>query len=78
MDNYQLRRLLAAIRERNKVVTTEYCPCQVCNGRGYINSSVVTTSLFETCYYCNGAKTVIKSVTKELNDGNKNPSNEPN
>lgn len=59
--HYQITETL---KKHNSKETTEYQPCPICNGNGWVfptgNSSATTT----TCHYCNGSKTVIKSITK--------------
>ncbi len=48
--------------EGREVYRTEYAICPKCNGNGHVPSSGITTSVFETCNYCNGSKSAISAT----------------
>lgn len=56
--------IIEAIEKVNKRETIEYQTCPICNGIGCVQPIVISTSTSITCHYCQGAKTVVKSVTK--------------
>jgi hypothetical protein len=45
-----------------KIIRTEYGCCPVCNGEGKVPCTGTTSSVFETCYYCNGNKSVVTAT----------------
>jgi len=52
----------ASQQPQQEGVRTEYGICPVCNGKGYIFSSGVSSSSTETCYHCNGTKSVVSAI----------------
>ena len=58
------RLIVEAIEKVHKKETTEYQPCPICDGRGWVYGSGTTSATSVTCIFCQGAKTVVKSVTK--------------
>ena len=61
--NAQLQ-IVKAIEKANKKETNEFEPCPICEGKGWVYSTGTTSATSKTCLYCNGAKTVVKSITK--------------
>lgn len=52
----------------DNILRTEYGMCPKCNGNGWVFPTVPSSSITETCNYCNGTKTVILATeTKALN-----------
>lgn len=45
-----------------QVKRVEYGCCPVCNGKGIIFCTGTSSSITETCYHCNGGKTVISAT----------------
>jgi DnaJ-class molecular chaperone len=75
MTDEQLQRLINEIREArrqivekiqkaNKRETTEYQPCPICKGNGWAFPMGNSANTAAICHYCNGSKTVVKSITK--------------
>jgi hypothetical protein len=51
-----------------KTTRTYLTGCTWCNATGMVRNSGLSTTVFDTCPVCNGAKTIIVTETTEGND----------